>query len=506
MIWGATLAVATAVVLPYALMFHRRRRRDHARLVEAQGLGIDRPTAQFPYVDASRCIGCGTCVKACPEGDVLGVVGGTAVVVNGLRCVGHARCEEVCPVGALEVGLGDVKGRADLPVMDEWQESTAPGVFLAGELSGMALIRNAVEQGRRVVERIAERQANEPLLLASRRQDPSVVDLAIVGAGPAGLSAALAAKEQGLSYVLLEQEQSLGGTVLNFPRRKLVLTRPVRLPLGGSLDREEYSKEALLELFSGELLRHRLTVRFGERLSDVVRDGEALRVETNVGSHRARQVVLCLGRRGTPRRLAVPGEEQAKVMYQLRDAESYRSQKVLIVGGGDSAIEAAIGLGRQPNNQVTISYRKEGFFRIKQKNQQAIERLIARGKVRALFGTEVAAITADAVTLRTAASDGGKLITLPNDVVFVLIGGDPPFALLRRIGIRFGGDPPANLPSPPRAASFPLPSAGHRVQASGEPPSAARPHAAACDSATSPAPGNTADRAAPELLLDLSAR
>ncbi len=432
-LWGLAALISAAVVLPYGLLFHRRRRRDHARLAEARGLGIDQPSGQFPYIDPQRCIGCATCVKACPEGDVLGIVGGTAVVINGLRCVGHALCEEACPVGAIEVGLGDLKSRADVPLLDEWQESTVPGGFIAGELSGLALIRFAIEQGERVVERIAARLAQLPRASADRGD---LFDVVVVGAGPAGLSAALTATRHGLSCLLIDKEAGLGGTVLHFPRRKLVLTRPVEFPLGGALERSEYSKEEVLEKLERLLRDQRVAVRFGEALSDLERQGDEIRLVVTSGVLRARQVVLAIGRRGSPRRLGVPGEELPKVMYQLRDADTYRGLDLLVVGGGDSAVEAAVGLARLPNNRVTLSYRKSAFVRIKKKNQDAIEKAVARGRVRLALGSEVASIAAGTVTLRF----GAATETIANEAVFVLIGGDPPFELLKRMGIRFGGD------------------------------------------------------------------
>jgi NAD-dependent dihydropyrimidine dehydrogenase PreA subunit len=149
LVWGVSVAVVAAIVLPYVLSFRRRRHSDRSRKEEAVRLGVDRPQAQFPFVDPMRCIGCGACVDACPEGDVLGIVGGTATVVNGLRCVGHGRCEIACPVGAIEVGLGDLKSRKDIPVLDEWQQTSVPGVFVAGELGGLALVKNAIAQARR---------------------------------------------------------------------------------------------------------------------------------------------------------------------------------------------------------------------------------------------------------------------------------------------------------------------------------------------------------------------
>ena len=442
-VWGLAAFVVVAVVLPYAIAFHRRRRADRSRLDEARALGIDRPVAQYPFVDPASCIGCGACVRACPEGDVLGVVSGVAVVINGLRCVGHGRCADACPVGAIEVGLGDVKGRRDVPILTGELETTAAGIFVAGELTGLALIRNAIEQGQAVIRTIAARRR-----AAQGSGDPAsdvldVLDVLIVGAGPAGLAAGIAARLAGLEATIVDQGRGLGGTILNFPSRKMVLTRPVELPGGATLDREQYTKEEVLELLNREIGHQQLRVRYGERLESIERRGDELAVRTSGGVHRTRHVVLALGRRGTPRKLGVPGEERSKVMYQLRDAESYRRQRILVVGGGDSAVEAAIGLARQAGNQVTISYRKDTFYRIKRKNQTVIETMIERGRVRAAFESQVEAIDEDRVTLRS----GDRLEGLDNDYVFVMIGGEPPFELLRGCGVRFGGE---EAPAPPR--------------------------------------------------------
>jgi thioredoxin reductase/NAD-dependent dihydropyrimidine dehydrogenase PreA subunit len=430
--WCVAFVVAAAVVVPYAVGFRRRRHLDRARKEEASRLGIDRPTAQYPFVDAKRCIGCGACVDACPEGDVLGIVGGTATVVNGLRCVGHGRCEPACPVGAIEVGLGDLKSRHDVPLLDRWNETTVPGIYIAGELGGLALVKNAILQAQQVVERIAQRAA------AGRRGGPpDVLDVVVVGAGPAGLAAAAAARARGLSHVVLEQEEDLGGTVFHYPRRKLVLAQAVDIPVWGRLEEAEYEKEALLEIFQELAERARLDIRFRERVTAIDREDGVLAVRTGTsGMARARSVVLALGRRGTPRKLGVAGEELPKVMYQLVDAESYRGRRVLIVGGGDSAVEAAIGLSRQPGNRVTLSYRREKLVRIKKKNEERFAALLAARRVEALFGSEVEEIRADAVRLK----GPGGAVTVANDDVFVFAGGDPPFALLRQMGVRFGGD------------------------------------------------------------------
>jgi thioredoxin reductase len=431
--WGLSLVVVAAIVLPYVLSFRRRRHADRSRKEEAVRLGVDRPQAQFPFIDPMRCIGCGTCVDACPEGDVLGIVGGTATVVNGLRCVGHGRCELACPVGAIEVGLGDLKSRKDIPLLDPWQQTTVPGVFVAGELGGLALVKNAIGQARKVVDRIAE--------LAPPARSGSggdAVDVLIVGAGPAGLTAAAAARERGLTHVLLEQEGDLGGAIFHYPRRKLVLVQAVDVPILGRLREGEYAKEDLLEILQDLCRRGDLRVRFGERMRGLERAGGVFAVHSTTGVTLSRFVVLALGRRGTPRKLGAPGEELPKVMYQLADAESYERQRILVVGGGDSAVEAALGLARQKGNRVTLSYRREKLVRIKRKNEERIGQLLASRRVEGAFETEVERIEASSVRLKAK----GGVRELPNDYVFVFAGGEPPFELLRQVGVRFGGDAP----------------------------------------------------------------
>ncbi|MDX1385428.1 MAG: NAD(P)-binding domain-containing protein, partial [Thermoanaerobaculia bacterium] len=407
----------------------RQGRADRERKEEATRLGLDRPIAQHPFIDPSRCIGCGTCVQVCPEGDVLGIVRGTAVVVNGLRCIGIAHCEKACPVGAITVGVGD-KPRPDVPLLSEGLETTVPGIYVAGELGGLALVRNAVRQGREVVERISDCRGAEPA-------QEGVVDLAIVGAGPAGLSAALTARAAGLSFEVLEQEKSFGGTVLNYPRRKLVLTEPVELPPFGALERREYLKEELLEFFSSMVEQTELPVSFGRRVREVERVNGHFELRTDASTTRARHVLLSLGRRGNPRRLGVPGEESSKVMYRLIDAESYSGERILVVGGGDSAAEAVIGLARQQENRVWLSYRKEKLVRLKQKNLDKIDRLIEAGRVEPLFSSNVLEIRPESVLL---AVEGEGEVEIPNDYVFVFAGGEPPYKFLRSMGVRFPGD------------------------------------------------------------------
>jgi len=433
LVWLLATVVVVAIVVPYLVRFRQRVRRDQERKAEASQLGIDRPVAQYPFVDDRFCIGCGACVAACPEGDVLGIVGGTAVVVNALRCVGHGRCEIACPVEALEVGLGDLKSRDDIPLLDDDLQASVPGIYVAGELGGLALVRNATLQGRKVIRAIAEEGA------LGGGGDGSVVDVAIVGAGPAGLSAALTAKDKNLSYVVFEKEANLGGSLLHYPRRKMVLTQPVELSPWGRLEREEYQKEELLEIFETMVLETGLDLRFGETVEEVVSEEGLFRLRSSNGSEQlARRVLLTLGRRGSPRKLGVPGEELPKVMYRLVDAQSYRGERILVVGGGDSAAEATVGLARQSGNRITLSYRKEKLVRLKRKNLLALEQLMDRGRVEALFSSQVDRIHPLGVELMIGDKER---IEIPNDYIFVFAGGVPPFGFLKKIGIGFGGQP-----------------------------------------------------------------
>ena len=429
MIWLVAMGLLWLCVGLYVRQFRRRRVNDTQRLKQNQELGMDRPVGQYPLIDAGACIGCGTCVAACPEHDVLGIVMGRAIVINGARCIGHGKCAEACPVGAIRIGLGDITKRDDIPRLSPEGQTNVPGIWIAGELSGFALINNAVAQGTQVMKAIND--ARGP------RQGPGgdLLDVVIVGAGPAGMSAGLVAAELGLSCVILDQ-QGAGGTILQYPRRKLVMVQPVEFPRLGKLPRHEYLKEELLEIWEKLHADSGLDIRVGPRVTGVKGKRGDFTVETTAGSWRGRHVLLALGRRGSPRRLNVPGEDLAKVAYKLIDAEAYKGRRVLVVGGGDSAVEAAMGLAHQEGCSVTLSYRKPELMRIKQRNAERVAELIADGRIDFRGGTNVKEIRAERVVLD---GPGGPVI-LPNDEVFILAGGVPPFGFLREIGVAFGGD------------------------------------------------------------------
>jgi thioredoxin reductase len=401
----------------------------------AKERGTDKPLNQHPQIDAQACIGCGSCVAVCPEDGVLGLVDGIAHVIHGVRCIGHGLCADACPVAAIQVGLGELAKRPDLPVLTQRLESvSARGIYLAGELGGFALIRVAVQQGVRAMEAVARD-------LAAHRTKASgaAADVLIVGAGPAGFAATLKAVECGLSYVTIDQED-LGGTVRKYPRKKLTLTGQLSLPLHGLVKRTEYLKEELIAFWQKLAADHALELRTGVKLSGIERRGGVFVADTTAGPIAARRVILAVGRRGSPRKLGVPGEEKEKVLYQLVDAATHTNEHVLIVGGGDSAVEAATALANQTGNTVTLSYRKGGFFRLKARNEERIESYRADGRLQVVFNSNVESIEDDAATLLVAENGAERRLRLENNYTFIFAGGEPPYALLKKIGVQMNGD------------------------------------------------------------------
>jgi thioredoxin reductase/Pyruvate/2-oxoacid:ferredoxin oxidoreductase delta subunit len=422
-----------AVVLGFFMgKYLRDMKQKEAKAREAAEKGklrSDGPKAQHPHIDASHCIGCAACTSVCPEGDVLAMVGGKAAIVNGYKCIGHSLCAEVCPVGAIIMVMASPSMGADMPLLTRDYETSVANLFIAGELGGLALIKNAIAQGRDCVDTIASR-------LASSRPPAGLGDLydvVIVGAGPAGISASLRAIEAKLRYVTLD-EGEIGGTVAKYPRQKLVMTSPVEFPMYGKFKKTELSKEELIAFWQKVLARVDFNFRKGEKVEDIVKEDGLFTVATPMGRYRARAVILALGRTGNPRKLGAAGEDLPKVMYRLIEADHYVNKKILVVGGGDSAIEAAMGLAHQPGNKVTLSYRKESFTRIKERNAQRVADCIRKGQIDAVFNSVPVEFRADSVILDAR----GEKREIPNDFVWIFAGGEPPSTFLKKIGVQFG--------------------------------------------------------------------
>jgi thioredoxin reductase/ferredoxin len=412
-----------AIVAVYLLRQRRTHVRDFSTLEESISAGMTEPASLHPLIDASKCLGCGACVKACPETphhDVLGLINGKAVLIGPTNCIGHGACKTACPFDAISLVFGTEKRGLDIPVLKPNFESNVTGVFVAGELGGMGLIKNALTQGRQALEAIAK----------CRVKRGDALDVLIVGAGPAGLAASLAAKQLGLNYQTVEQD-SLGGAVFQYPRGKLVMTAPVELPLVGKVQFRNTSKEELLKFWTQACNGNGLKIRYKERVEGIERKDDAFHVRTSTQRYVAANVLLAIGRRGTPRKLGVPGEELPKVVYRLIDPEQYRGQQVMVVGGGDSALEAAASIAELGDTNVWLSYRGEAFQRAKQRNRQRVEEASARGRLRVLLNSQIREIRAGEVLLK----QSGEEMKLPNDAVIVSAGGILPNDFLKSVGI-----------------------------------------------------------------------
>ncbi|MFT5478345.1 MAG: thioredoxin reductase/Pyruvate/2-oxoacid:ferredoxin oxidoreductase delta subunit [Planctomycetota bacterium] len=439
-----TLLLGLVAILGAALVvLLRRRELGNMRAAvdvreENTRAGSEGAQLQHPVVDLSRCLGCATCVAACPEQDVLGLIHGQAMVINGAHCRGIAACERECPVGAISVTLSNANERDDIPALESDLEAVgSPGLFLAGEVTAHALIKTAIGHGAAVGAAVAER-VRSASAEAPRAQDANLLDLCIVGAGPAGLACALEAKRNGLNFLTIDQESSFGGTVSKYPRRKLVLTQPVDLPIYGRLGASSYTKEELMDLWLRIASEQQLPIQGGQVFEGLERDEQGnYLVRTASGSYAARNVCLAVGRRGVPRQLGIPGEDLPKVAFSLLDANSYQGRHVLVVGGGDSAVEAALALAEQSGNQVTLSYRKEAFFRVRPRNRERIDAAVAASRLRVIYRSQLLAIHPDSVELATSGDSGSEALSLRNDEVFIMLGGIPPIELLRRSGVSF---------------------------------------------------------------------
>jgi thioredoxin reductase/Pyruvate/2-oxoacid:ferredoxin oxidoreductase delta subunit len=423
----AVYAIAILFCAIIVFIYLRKQTREskivQAKIDKAKLEGTYEPVSLHPVVDEGSCIRTGACIAACPEKDILGISNGKAKTINASRCVGHGACFHACPTQAITLCIGTEQRGVELPHVSQSFETNVMGVFIAGELGGMGLIKNAVEQGRQAVENIVK-------FLPKNHQAQH--DLIIVGAGPAGISASLTAKKHGLKFLTLEQD-TLGGTVFTFPRAKIVMTSAMDLPLHGKVKLYETSKKELLTLWKEVLKKNSIDIVENTKVEAIVPENNHFLIKTLNGEQFSTQsVLLSIGRRGTPRKLGIEGEMLEKVAYRLLEPEHISGQDVLVVGGGDSAIESALLLTDE--NRVTLTYRSEVFSRIKQKNGERINQAISEGKIKVMFNTNPVKILEDSVVLSTTGQSQEQ--TIKNDLVYIFAGGELPTQFLQKIGIR----------------------------------------------------------------------
>jgi thioredoxin reductase/NAD-dependent dihydropyrimidine dehydrogenase PreA subunit len=419
-------AIPILLVWVIYIIYNKRKSKRNLELkTEEFEAGLTEPASLHPLIDPGKCMGCGTCVKACPEQanhPVLGLIDHKAELIAPTNCIGHGACKTACPFDAITLVFGTEKRGVDIPLLKPNFETSMPGIFIAGELGGMGLIRNAIEQGYKALDYIAE----------TLKQGGAVpLDVLIVGAGPAGFCASLRAMEKKLKYKTVEQE-SLGGTVFQFPRGKLVMTAPVKMPMVGEVKFTETTKENLLAFWQDVEKKTGVQISYHERVEKITPNEKGgYEVKTNKDLYHTRTVLLTIGRRGTPRKLGVPGEDLSKITYRLIDPEQYRNQHVLIVGGGDSALEAAHTIADEPGTTVTLSYRSGAFSRAKKKNRAKVDAAVESGRINLLLSSNVVEFTPEKVTI----DKGGEKIVIPNDAAIICAGGILPTGFLKETGI-----------------------------------------------------------------------
>ncbi|MBI9042694.1 NAD(P)-binding domain-containing protein [Lutibacter sp.] len=429
-VYGVVFLICAIIIF-----FYVRKKKVESTIVErkveiAKEEGLFEPVSLHPYIDLNTCIGSAACIAECPEKDILGIVDGKATVINTSHCIGHGACFHGCPVEAISLRIGTETRGVDLPHVNENFETNTKGVYIAGELGGMGLIKNSVEQGQHALESILKNK---------KKAKPNVIDVGIIGAGPAGISATLAAKKHGLTSVTLEQD-SLGGTVYTFPRQKIVMTAPMDLPLYGKVKLYNTSKDELLKIWKDVITKHHIEIKEHTKAESInLLKDNTFKITTNNGEEFiCNNILLAIGRRGSPRKLNIPGEDSMKVAYRLIESEQIKNKKIMVVGGGDSAIETVILL--MEHNHVTLSYRKDKFSRLKPKNREKIMAAIKNKNIQVLFNSNVTSINDKNVMVQIEGHNAP--IILDNDLVYIFAGGELPTSFLQKTGVeitkRFG--------------------------------------------------------------------
>jgi len=401
-----------------------RRARIRRREVELPPVEAVLPLKHS--INDDRCIGCEACVDVCPT-EVLELVDHKVRVLRFDDCVQCEQCQNACPTMALVMYReGTTPRMLTVPELDDHFQTGTPGQYLIGEVAGKPLVKNAANLGRAVVEHIVKEL--EP------GRDKSVLDVVIVGTGPGGLSAGLTCLKRGLSCLLLEKEHVISSTVSRYPKGKHFMAEPSNAINASFLPVFDASKEELVAAWQQVVTQVKLPIKLGEAVETVKRGDDGIfEVKTTVGTYRSRRVVLATGLRGKPRLLAVPGANLEKVQSLLDDPGEFAGMDVLVVGGGDSAVEGAMSLA-DVGARVVLSYRGDGFKRCKQGNQKRLAEMTGAGKLEVLLESNVKQFTADAVDIKL---KDGQVKTYPNQRAFVLIGADTPVAWLETNNVRF---------------------------------------------------------------------
>lgn len=425
LIYGIILLVCVSIVLYYMKGKKSKSKAIEKKVEIAKEEGLFEPISLYPHIDLNVCIGSAACVISCPEKDILGIVDGVATVINTSNCIGHGACFHSCPVEAISLRIGTEKRGVELPHVNESFESNMKGIYIAGELGGMGLIKNSAEQGSQAIENIVK---------SKKSHKEGVLDVVIVGAGPAGISASLAAKKHNLSSVTLEQD-SLGGTVFTYPRAKIVMTAPMDLPLYGKVKLYNTSKDELLNLWNEIITTYDLPIHEKTKVESIIPlENDTFKIQTSVGNtYYANQVLMAIGRGGTPRKLNIPGEESTKVAYRLLEPEQIKDKEIIVVGGGDSAIESVLLL--KDTNNVILSYRKDKFSRLKPKNKQRILAAQEDGSIQIRYNTNLVSIAKDHVMIKTNESED-TVERIENNLVYIFAGGELPSKFLMNAGVK----------------------------------------------------------------------
>ena len=426
--FGLVIAGILGAVAYYSI---GRDKADETKAVKqlrkTEKSGMTLPFTLHPVIDPVKCIGCGTCTKVCPEGEILRLINHISTLVSPTKCVGHGECEVACPANAITLVFGSKKLGLDMPRLSGSYETNVPGVYIAGELGGMGLIRNAVKQGK-----IAGEHAMKKLLSAGAKTD---TDLVVVGAGPAGLAASLAAIAAGKRYVCMDQN-TLGGVVNNFPRQKIVMTYPAVLPIVGKMkfDKNKVSKEELLAYWQQVQRKTGLKIKEKIKFQGFEEANGCIQVNTSEGVITTKKLILALGVAGSPRKLGLANEDMPKVTYRLIDPDHYKNKAIVIVGAGNSALEAAQMLAaKKRNNKVIILIRNKAIDRANDENREAVEKLAKQGRLELWFESSVKEIHEDRLVIKVKTKDADE--TVANDFLFIFAGAEKPYGRLKELGI-----------------------------------------------------------------------